>query len=72
MLGQGVVPVLLLTVHGHVRLIGRGECRGWGVPWLTVLPDFSPLPIGNILLLPPLEVGPIFHLKYALDLTRHH
>jgi hypothetical protein len=30
MLGQGVVPVLLLIVHGHVRPIGGSRCRGWG------------------------------------------
>jgi hypothetical protein len=30
MLSQGVVPVLLFTVHGHVRLIGGSESRGWG------------------------------------------
>jgi hypothetical protein len=29
MLGQGVVPVLLLTVHGHVRPICGSGCRGW-------------------------------------------
>jgi hypothetical protein len=32
MLGQGVVPVLLLTVHGHVHPIGGSGCRGWGAP----------------------------------------
>jgi hypothetical protein len=32
MLGQGMVPVLLLTVHGHVRPIGGSGCRGWGPP----------------------------------------
>jgi hypothetical protein len=31
MLGQGVVPVLLLTMDGHVRPIGRSGCRSWGV-----------------------------------------
>jgi hypothetical protein len=30
MLGQGVVSVLLFTVHGHVRLIGGSRCHGWG------------------------------------------
>jgi hypothetical protein len=30
MLGHGVVPVLLLTVHGHIRPIGGSGCRGWG------------------------------------------
>jgi hypothetical protein len=30
MLGQGVVPVLLLTVHDHVCPIGGSGCRGWG------------------------------------------
>jgi hypothetical protein len=28
MLGQGVVPVPLFTVHGYVRPIGGSECRG--------------------------------------------
>jgi hypothetical protein len=32
MLEQGVVLVLLLTVHGHVRLIGGSGCRGLGAP----------------------------------------
>jgi hypothetical protein len=32
MLSQGMVPVLLLTVHGHVRPIGGSGCRGWGGP----------------------------------------
>jgi hypothetical protein len=32
MLSQGVVPVLLLTVHGHVRPIGESGCHGWRVP----------------------------------------
>jgi hypothetical protein len=30
MLGLGVVPVLLLTMHGHVSPIGRSGCHGWG------------------------------------------
>jgi hypothetical protein len=30
MLGQSVVPALLLTVHGHVCLIGGSGCRGGG------------------------------------------
>jgi hypothetical protein len=30
MLGQGVVPVLLFTVHGHVHPIGGSESCGWG------------------------------------------
>jgi hypothetical protein len=32
MLSQGVVPVLLLTVHGHVYPIDGSECRSWGPP----------------------------------------
>jgi hypothetical protein len=32
MLGQGVVPMLLLTMHGHVHPIGGSGCRGLGVP----------------------------------------
>jgi hypothetical protein len=30
MSGQGVVPVLLWTMHGHVHLIDGSECRSWG------------------------------------------
>jgi hypothetical protein len=30
MSGQGVVPVLLLTVHGHVYPIGGSGCYGLG------------------------------------------
>jgi hypothetical protein len=32
MLSQGIVPVLLLTMHSHVRPIGGSGCRDWGVP----------------------------------------
>jgi hypothetical protein len=32
MLGQGVVSVLLFTVHGHVRPIGGSGCHGMGAP----------------------------------------
>jgi hypothetical protein len=32
MLGQGVVPVLMLTAHGHVRPISVSGCCGWGGP----------------------------------------
>jgi hypothetical protein len=32
MLGQGMVPMLLLTVHGHICPIGGSRCRGLGVP----------------------------------------
>jgi hypothetical protein len=32
MLGQGMVPVLLLTVHGHIRPIDGSGCHGSGVP----------------------------------------
>jgi hypothetical protein len=30
MLGQGVVSVLLFTVHSHVCPIGGSGCNGWG------------------------------------------
>jgi hypothetical protein len=39
MLSQRVVPVLMLTMHDHVRPIGGSECHGWGSPWLTILPE---------------------------------
>jgi hypothetical protein len=32
MSSQGVVPVLLLTVHGHIRPINRSEHRDLGGP----------------------------------------
>jgi hypothetical protein len=38
MSSQGVVPVLLVTMHGHVHPIDGSECRSWGPPWLPVLP----------------------------------
>jgi hypothetical protein len=41
-------PVLLFTVHGHVRPIGGSGCRGWGPPWLPVLPDGSTCPLGKV------------------------
>jgi hypothetical protein len=41
MLGQGMVPVLLLTVHGHVRPISRSGCHSWGPSWLPVLLEGS-------------------------------
>jgi hypothetical protein len=47
MLGQGVVPALLLIVHGHVRPIGGSGCRGWGALWLLVLPEGSTCPSGE-------------------------
>jgi hypothetical protein len=46
-LGQDVVPVLLLAVHGHIHPIGESRCRGWGVPWLTVLPEGYMCPLGE-------------------------
>jgi hypothetical protein len=46
MLGQSMVPALLLTVHGHVRPIGGSGCRD-GPPWLPVLPDGFTCPSGN-------------------------
>jgi hypothetical protein len=48
MLGQGVVPVLLLAVHGQVRPIGGSGCHGWGAPWLPVLPEGSMFPSGKV------------------------
>jgi hypothetical protein len=30
MSSQGVVPVLLLTVHGHVNPVDGNEYRDWG------------------------------------------
>jgi hypothetical protein len=47
MLGQGVVLVLLLTVHGHVHPIGGRGCHGWGALWLLVLPEGSTCPSGE-------------------------
>jgi hypothetical protein len=41
---QSVVPVLLLTVHGHVHHVDRSEYRSWGPPWLPVLPEGSSAP----------------------------
>jgi hypothetical protein len=47
MSSQGVVPVLLLTVHGHVRLIDGSKYRSWGPLWLLVLPKGSMCPSGK-------------------------
>jgi hypothetical protein len=47
MSGQSVVPVLLLTVHGHVHPINGSECRSWGPPWLPVLLEGSTCPSGE-------------------------
>jgi hypothetical protein len=47
MLDQGMVPVLLLTVHGHVHPIGGSRCLGWGPPWLTTWPEGSMCPSGK-------------------------
>jgi hypothetical protein len=47
MLGQGVVPVLLLNVHGHVHPIGGSGCHGWGSLWLTALPEGHMCPSGE-------------------------
>jgi hypothetical protein len=44
MLGQGVILVLLLTMHGHVHPIGGSGCRGLAPPWLAVLPEGSMCP----------------------------
>jgi hypothetical protein len=47
MLGQGVVPVLLFTMRGHVCPIGGSECRGLGPPWLPIFPEGSTCPSGE-------------------------
>jgi hypothetical protein len=47
MSGQGVVPVLLLTVHGHVHPIDSSKCHSQGPPWLPVLPAGSTCPLGK-------------------------
>jgi hypothetical protein len=47
MLDQGVIPMLLLTVHGHVRPIDGSGCHGFEAPWLTVLPEGSTCPSGE-------------------------
>jgi hypothetical protein len=39
-----VVPVLLLTVHGHIHHVDRSEYRSLGPPWLPVLPEGSTCP----------------------------
>jgi hypothetical protein len=44
MSSQGVVPMPLLIVHGHVHHIDGSEYRGWGSPWLPVLPEGSTCP----------------------------
>jgi hypothetical protein len=48
MLGQGMVFMLLLTVHGHVHPIDGSGCCGWGSPWLTVLPKGYKCPLGEV------------------------
>jgi hypothetical protein len=45
-LGQGVVSVLLLTVHDHVRPIG-GVGATVGGPWLPALLEGSSCPSGE-------------------------
>jgi hypothetical protein len=47
MLGQGMVPVFLLIVCGHVHPIGGSGCHGWGPPWLLVLLEGSMCPSGK-------------------------
>jgi hypothetical protein len=46
-LGQGMVPVLLLVVHGHVHPIGGSGCHDWGSPWLTILLEGYTCPSGE-------------------------
>jgi hypothetical protein len=43
---QGVVPVPLLTVHGHVHHVD-GASTVLGPPWLPVLPEGSMCPSGE-------------------------
>jgi hypothetical protein len=47
MSSQGMVPVPLLTVHGHVYHINGSEYHSWGPPWLPVLPEGSTCPSGK-------------------------
>jgi hypothetical protein len=42
-----VVPVPLLTMHGHVHHVDGSEYCGWGPPWLPVLPECSTCPSGE-------------------------
>jgi hypothetical protein len=46
MSSQGVVPVPLLTVHGHVHHADRASTVV-GAPWLSVLPEGSTCPSGE-------------------------
>jgi hypothetical protein len=48
MLSQGMVPVLLLTMHGHVRPIGGSGYHDWGFPWLIVLLEGYTCPSGEM------------------------
>jgi hypothetical protein len=47
-LSQDVVLVLLFTVRGHIRPIGRSGRRGWGSLWLTVLLEGYMCPSGKV------------------------
>jgi hypothetical protein len=47
MSSQGVVPMPLLTVHGHVHHVDGSEYRSWGAPWLPILPKGSTCPSGE-------------------------
>jgi hypothetical protein len=42
-----VVPVLLLTVHGHVHPVNGSEYRSWGPLWLPISPESSMCPSGE-------------------------
>jgi hypothetical protein len=42
-----MVPVLLLTVRGHVHHVDGSEYHSWGPPWLPVLPEGSTCPSGE-------------------------
>jgi hypothetical protein len=44
---QGMVLVLLLTVHGHVHRVDGSEYHSWGPSWLPVLPKGSTCPSGE-------------------------
>jgi hypothetical protein len=46
-LSQGVVLVLLFTMHGHIHPIGGSGCRGWGVPMALHLAKGLHVPLGR-------------------------
>jgi hypothetical protein len=46
-LGQGMVPVLLLAMHGHVHPISGSRCHDWGVPVAHCLAKGSHVSLGR-------------------------